>query len=47
MLEKDPRKRPSPVELLSTKLFGGLEQKDSATETTDTESALKMNAVKK
>lgn len=35
MLEKDPQKRPSPSELLSHKLFGGMDLKDSATQNTE------------
>lgn len=47
MLEKDPQNRPSPAELLSTKIFGGLDTKESVAETAGTDSPLKMNTVNK
>lgn len=45
MLEKDPQNRPSPGELLSHKLFGNLDMKESVTETAETNSMVKMNQI--
>lgn len=47
MLEKDPKKRPSPAELLTAKVFGGFENKESASETVDTITAMRMNQMHK
>ena len=46
ILNKDPRKRPSPAELLANKLFEGVELKDNATDTVDNDS-IQMNKVNK
>lgn len=45
MLDKDPKKRPSPAELLTHKLFGG-EMKETVSQTADNEST-QMNKINK
>ena len=45
MLDKDPKKRPSPAELLTHKLLGG-ELKDTVSQTADNEST-QMNKINK
>lgn len=46
MLDKDPKKRPSPAELLTHKLFGGGDLRETVTQTTDNES-IQMNKINK
>ena len=46
MLDKDPKKRPSPAELLTHKLFGGSDLKETVTQNTDNDS-ITMNKINK
>lgn len=46
MLDKDPKKRPSPAELLTHRLFAGSDLKETVTQNTDHDS-ITMNKINK
>lgn len=46
MLDKNPKNRPSPAELLTHKLFGGGENKETITQTAESDS-IQMNKINK